>query len=110
MLEIQTRLLTIDRQTKRVHKLETRIVPIEQLASMKFVINSKTHLVAKVLLFIANYKRELRIEVDIRRKGKIEKITEFVKRMKRIQEKAEVVLKKVQEEIKWQVDRERKEV
>ena len=77
---------------------------------MKFVINSKTHLVAKVLLFIANYKRELRIEVDIRRKGKIEKITEFVKRMKRIQEKAEVVLKKVQEEIKWQVDRERKEV
>ena len=77
---------------------------------MKFVINSKTHLVAKVLLFITNYKRELRIKVDIRRKGKMEKITEFVKRMKRIQEKAEVVLKKVQEEIKWQVDRERKEV
>ena len=77
---------------------------------MKFVINSKTHLVAKVLLFITNYKRELRIKVDIRRKGKMEKITEFVKRMKRIQEKVEVVLKKVQEEIKWQVDRERKEV
>ena len=77
---------------------------------MEFVINSKTYLVTKVLLFIANYKRELRIEVDIRRKEKMEKIIEFVKRIKRIQEKAEVVLKKVQEEMKWQVDRERKEV
>jgi len=51
---------------------------------VEFVINSKTHLVTKVLLFIANYKRELRIEVDIRRKEKMEKIIEFVKRIKRI--------------------------
>jgi len=67
---------------------------------VEFVINGKTHLVTKVLLFIANYEGELRMEVDIRKKGKIEKVMEFVKRMKRIQEKAEVVLKKLQEEIK----------
>ena len=42
---------------------------------------------------MVNYKRELRMEVDLKRKGKIEKVTEFVKRMKRIQEKAGVALK-----------------
>jgi len=50
---------------------------------VEFVINGKTHLATKILLFIANYERELRIEVDIRRK-KMEKAIEFVKRMKRI--------------------------
>ena len=35
-------------------------------------------------LFIVNYNRELRIRVDIRRKGKVEKITKFVERMKKI--------------------------
>ena len=34
---------------------------------------------------------------------------EFVKRMKKVQEKAEAALKKAQEEMKWQADRERKE-
>lgn len=62
---------------------------------MEFVINSKTHLVTKILLFIANYERELRIEVDIRRKRKMKRVIEFVKKIKRIQKKAEVVLKKV---------------
>jgi len=35
-------------------------------------------------LFIVNYNRELRIRVDIRRKEKVEKITKFVERMKKI--------------------------
>ena len=55
---------------------------------------------AKVSPFIANYGRELKIGVDIRRKGKIEKATEFVKRMKKVQKKAEVALRKVQEKVK----------
>jgi len=42
-----------------------------------------------------NYGRELRIGINIRRKEKIEKITEFVKRIKKIQEKVKVVLRKV---------------
>jgi len=41
-------------------------------------------------LFIAN----------IRRKGKIEKIREFVERMKKIQEKTGAALRKVQKEMK----------
>ena len=43
--------------------------------------------------------------IDIRRKEKIEKATEFVERMRRIQEKAEAVLRKIQEEMKRQTDR-----
>ena len=31
----------------------------------------------------------------------MEKVTEFVERMKKVQKEAEVVLKKVQEEMKW---------
>ena len=46
-----------------------------------------------MFLFIANYERELRMGVDIRRRGKIEKTMEFAERIKKIQEKAEVVLK-----------------
>ena len=66
----------------------------------EFAINNKAYLTTKVSLFIANYRRELRIEIDIRKKGKIEKVIEFVVRMKKIQEKAGVVLKKVQGEMK----------
>ena len=76
----------------------------------KFVINNKVHLATKILLFMANYRRELRMELDIRRKGKMEKAMEFVERMKKVQEKAEAVLKRVQEEMKQQADRERREV
>ena len=50
------------------------------------------------------------MELDIRRKGKMEKAMEFVERMKKVQEKAEAVLKRVQEEMKQQADRERREV
>jgi len=49
---------------------------------------------------MANYGRELRIGVDIRRKGKVEKATEFTEKIKKIQEKARAVLKKVQDEMK----------
>ena len=45
-------------------------------------------------LFMANYRRELRIGVDIRRKRKMEKAMEFVERIKKMQEKVEVALKK----------------
>ena len=56
--------------------------------------NNKIHSVTKILHFIANYRRELRIGVDIRRKEKVEKATEFVEKMKKIQEEAEVTLRK----------------
>ena len=44
---------------------------------------------------MANYDRELRIGVDIRRKEKVKEITEFVKRIKKVQEKAKAALRKV---------------
>jgi len=48
-----------------------------------FAVNNKTHLATKVSLFMANYRRELRIEVNIRRKEKVEKIIEFDKETSR---------------------------
>jgi len=47
---------------------------------------------------------------DIRRKGKVESATEFVERMKKIHEEAEMALKKTQEEMKRYADRRRKEM
>jgi len=47
-----------------------------------------------VSLFIANYSRELRIGIDIRRKKKMKKATEFAERMKKVQEEAGAALKK----------------
>jgi len=45
--------------------------------------------------FMANYRRELRMEADIRKKEKIEKAMEFVERLKRVQEEVGAALKKV---------------
>ena len=42
----------------------------EWSALAEFVVNNKVYLVMKVSLFIANYSRKLRIEMDIRKKGK----------------------------------------
>jgi len=33
---------------------------------------------------MANYKREMRMGVDLRRKGKMEKVMEFVERMRKM--------------------------
>ena len=46
---------------------------------------------------------------DIRKKGKVESVMEFVQRMKKVQEEAEAALKKTQEDMKRYVDRKRKE-
>ena len=73
----------------------------------EFAINNKIHSTTKVSPFMANYRRELRMGVDIRKKRKMEKVIEFVERIKKLQEKAGVALKKIQEEMKQQADRER---
>jgi len=44
--------------------------------------------------FMVNYGRELRMGGDIRKKGKVEKATEFVERMKKVQEEIGTALKK----------------
>ena len=81
----------------------------EWLASAEFVVNNKVYTATKVLPFMANYGRELRMEGDIRKKEKVESVMEFVERMKKVHEEVRVALKKVQEDIKRQTDRGRKE-
>jgi len=58
---------------------------------------------------MANYGKEVRMGGDIRKKGKVESATEFVERMKKVHEEAEVALRKTQEEMKRYADRSRKE-
>ena len=54
-------------------------------------------------------EEKMRMEGDIRRKGKVESVTEFVERMKKVHEEVEAALKKTQEEMKRYADRNRKE-
>ena len=75
----------------------------------EFAINNKVHLTTKVSLFMADYRQELRMGENIRKKGKVEKATEFVERLKKVQEEVGTVLRKAQEEIKSYADRKRKE-
>ena len=120
MLGIKTKLLTvfhpqIDRQTECMNQELKQYLQFfvdhrqkkwpEWLASAEFAINNKVNSTTKVSLFMANYGRELRMEGDIRRKGKMEKTMEFAERMKKIQEEVGATLKKTQEEMKRYADR-----
>jgi len=82
---------------------------LEWLASVEFVVNNKAHTATKVSSFMANYGRELKMRGNIRKRGKVEKAMKFVKRMKKVHEEAGAVLKKAQENMKRQTDKERKE-
>ena len=79
------------------------------MASAEFAVNNKPHTATKVSPFMANYGRELRIEGNIRKKGKVESAMEFVKRMKKVHEEVKTALKKMQEEMKRYADQSRKE-
>ena len=124
MLEIKTKLSTAfhpqaDRQTERMNQELEQYLQffiehrqknwLEWLAVAEFAVNNKVHTATKVSPFMANYGKELRMGGDIKRKGKVESVTEFVERMKKVHEEAEVALKKTQEEMKRYVDRGRKE-
>ena len=102
MLRIKTRLLIsfhsqINRQTEQMNQeLEQYLRffinyrqkdQLEWLTLAEFIVNNKVYLATKVSLFITNYSRELRMGANIRRKKKIEKVTKFVKKMKKVQEK-----------------------
>ena len=64
----------------------------------------------KISPFIANYGREMRMGVDLKRKEKIEKATEFVERVGKVQKEASIALTRIQEEMKREADRGRKKV
>ena len=79
------------------------------MVAAEFAINNKVHIATKVSLFMANYGREMRMGRDIRKKGKVKSVTEFVERMKKVHKEVEAALKKTQEEMKRYADRGRKE-
>ena len=79
------------------------------MATAEFAFNNKVHTATKMSPFQVNYRRELRMGFDIRKKGKNEKAEEFVREIKERYEEARVALVKSQEEIKEQADRNRKE-
>ena len=81
----------------------------EWLASAEFVVNNKTHTVTKISPFMENYGRELRMEEDIRKKEKVESVTKFIEKMKKMYEEAAVALKKIKKEMKQYADRNRRE-
>jgi len=56
----------------------------EWLVSAEFAVNNKIHTAMKVSSFMENYRRELRMGGDVRKKEKVEKATEFVERMKQV--------------------------
>ena len=74
----------------------------------EFAFNNKVHTVMKSSLFKVNYRRELRMGYDIRKKGKNVKAEEFVKEMKDRHEEAKAAMVRSQEEMKKQADRNRK--
>ena len=82
----------------------------EWLALAEFAVNNKVYSTTKVFLFIANYRRELRMGTDIRKKGKVEKAMKFVERLKKVQEEVGTALRKAQEKMKRYADRKRKEM
>ena len=73
---------------------------LEWLALVEFAVNNKVHMATKVLPFMANYERELRIGRNIKKRGKVERMMEFVERIKKVHEEVEAALKKVQEDIR----------
>ena len=103
MLEIETKLSTAfypqtDGQTKWMNQELEQYLRffvdyrqkdwLEWLALAEFVVNNKAHTATKVSPFIANYRRKLRIRRDIRKRRKVEKVIEFVERMKKVHKEA----------------------
>jgi len=81
----------------------------EWLGTVEFAYNNKVNTSTKVLPFRANSRRDPRMGFEMRKQGKLEGAKEFAGRMKRIQEEAQVALKKAQEEMKKQADRKKGE-
>ena len=62
--------------------------------SAEFAVNNKIYSTTKVSLFMANYGREIKMGVDLRRKGKMKKAMKFVEKMRKVQEEVGAALMK----------------
>ena len=70
------------------------------MGTTEFAYNNKIHVAMKVSLFQANYGQDPRIGFEGRKKGKYEAAEKFVKKIKKIQEKAKAVIEKAQKKMK----------
>jgi len=80
------------------------------LGTAEFTYNNKVNSSTKVLSFMANNSRNPRMGFEIRKKEKVLRAEKFAAKMKEIQEEAQAVLRKAQEEMKKQADWHRGEV
>ena len=102
MLGIKTKLSTAfhlqtDRQIERINQELEQYLRffvkhrqkdwLEWLAIAEFAMNNKVHMATKISPFMANYRKEVRMGEDIRKKGKVESMTEFIERMKKYMRK-----------------------
>ena len=74
------------------------------LGTAEFAYNNKVNSSTKVLPFMANNSWNPRMGFEMRKKGKVMRAEELTAKIKEIQEEAQVVLRKVQEEMKKQAD------
>ena len=81
----------------------------DQLGTAEFAYNNKIYSSTKTSPFKANYRQDPRIGFEIRKKEKYERAEKFVAKIKEIQKKAKVVLRKAQEEMKKYADKKRAE-
>ena len=124
IMGIDTKLLTayhpqIDRQTERMNqKLEQYLRMFidhrwkqwpDWLVMVEFAYDNKVQTSTKVSPFKTNIGQDLYMGFEIRKKGKFEKVEEFVTRIKEVHKEAKAVLRKSQEEIRKYVDRKRSE-
>ena len=124
MLQINTKLSTAyypqtDGQTERMNqKLEQYLRMfidhcqeqwLDWLVTAEFAYNNKVQTSTKVSLFKANNGRDPYMGFEMRKKGKFERAKVFAKRIKEVYKKAEVVLRKSQEEIRKYINRKRSE-
>ena len=120
ILEIDTKLLTAyhpqtDGQMERMNQKLKQYLRIfidhrqeqqpDWLVIAEFIYNNKVQTSTKVLPFKENIEQDLCMGFEMRKKGKFEKVEEFVTRMKKVHKKAEVALKKSQKEIRKYTDR-----
>ena len=83
---------------------------LDQLGTAEFAYNNKAHSSTKTSPFKANYGQDPRMGFEIRKKGKYKGAEKFITKIKEIQEKAKVALRKAQGKMKKYVDKKRAEV
>jgi len=125
MLGIESKLSTAfhpqtDGQTERVNQELEQYLRMfinhrqeqwpEWLGTAEFVYNNKAHSSTRMSPFKANYRQDLRMGFEGRKKGKYAGAEKFVEKMKEIQEEAKAVLGKAQEDMKKYTDRRRSKV